>query len=46
MTHLPFIAASYVIAIGLPVAYALSAARRLKLVRKRLSVLDPRALKQ
>ena len=43
MTHLPFIVSAYVIAIGLPLAYALEAVRRLRLATRRLAVLDPRA---
>jgi hypothetical protein len=43
MTHLPFIVGSYVIAVGVPVIYAVMTMRRLKLARRRLAVLDPRA---
>jgi len=43
MTHLPYIVASYVIAVGLPLIYAVTTARRLLLARKRLAVLDLRA---
>jgi hypothetical protein len=43
MTHLPFIVASYLLAVGLPLVYAVTTARRLKLARKRLALLDPRA---
>ncbi len=46
MTHLPFIVASYVIAIGLPLGYAASAGRRLRLARRRLMALDPRAARE
>jgi heme exporter protein D len=42
MTHLPFIAASYGLAILVPLGLALSAAHRLKLARRRLAVLDTR----
>ncbi len=42
MTHLPFIVGSYVIAVGLPVIYAVMTMRRLRIARKRLAVLDPR----
>jgi uncharacterized membrane protein YbhN (UPF0104 family) len=43
MTHLPFVVSAYFIAIALPVAFAVDAARRLRLARRRLAALDPRA---
>ena len=43
MTHLGFIVASYAIAIGLPAAFALDAARRLSRARRRLAAVDPRS---
>ena len=43
MTHLGFIAASYALGVGVPLAFALGAARRLALARRRLAAIDPRA---
>ncbi len=43
MTHLGFIAASYALAVAVPVWFGLSAARRLAVVRRRLAAIDPRA---
>jgi hypothetical protein len=43
MTHLGFIAASYALAVVIPVAFALDVARRLAVVRRRLAAVDPRA---
>ena len=42
MTHLGFIAASYALAILIPAGFALTAARRLSLARRRLAAIDPR----
>ncbi len=42
MTHLPYIAASYAIAILVPAGYALSAFARLRLAKRRLAALDTR----
>ncbi len=43
MTHLPFIAASYGLAVVLVVTYSVGAALRLRQARRRLRALDPRA---
>lgn len=40
MTHLPFIAASYAIAIVVPGGYAVAAYARLRLAKRRLAALD------
>ena len=42
MTHLGFVAASYGLAIALPLAFAVSAAVRLSTARRRLAAIDPR----
>ncbi len=42
MTHLGFIAASYVIAVAVPAGFAVTAARRLAAVRRRLAAIDTR----
>ncbi len=42
MTHLPYIAAAYALAVLVPAAYGLAAMRRLRLARTRLAALDPR----
>ena len=42
MTHLPFIAASYAIAIVVPAGYAISAFARLRQAKRRLAALDAR----
>ena len=42
MTHLGFIAASYALAIVIPAGFAIDAARRLAVARRRLAVLDRR----
>ena len=42
MTHLPFVAASYGLGIGVPLVLALSSWRRLRLAKARLAVIDPR----
>ncbi len=42
MTHLPFIAASYVLGVGVPVVLAGLAWTRLSSARRRLMAIDPR----
>jgi hypothetical protein len=42
MTHLPFVAASYGLAVLLPVAFGLDAWRRMSRARRRLAAIDPR----
>ncbi|MGE0420427.1 MAG: hypothetical protein AB7O80_26780 [Acetobacteraceae bacterium] len=42
MTHLPYVAASYGLAILLPVAFGLDAWRRMNSARRRLAAIDPR----
>ncbi len=42
MTHLPYIAAAYALAVLVPAAYGLAAMRRLRQARARLAALDPR----
>jgi hypothetical protein len=42
MTHLPFIAAAYGLAVALAAAYAVGAWRRLATARRKLAALDPR----
>ena len=43
MTHLPFIAATYVLGVTVPLVLAVGAWRRLAQARRRLAALDPRA---
>ena len=43
MTHLPYIVASYGMGVGIPVVLGVLATMRLRAVRRRLAVLDPRA---
>ena len=43
MTHLGFIAASYALALLVPGWFALAAAHRLQLARRRLAAIDPRS---
>jgi cytochrome c biogenesis protein CcdA len=43
MTHLPFIVAAYTLGIGAPLIFAISAWNRLRLAKRRLAVIDPRA---
>ncbi|HTW29202.1 MAG TPA: hypothetical protein VME92_18900 [Acetobacteraceae bacterium] len=43
MTHLPFIAAAYAIAILVPAGFGVQAALRLSRARRRLAAVDPRA---
>ena len=42
MTHLPFVAASYVLGVGVPLALAIMAWTRLASARRRLAAVDPR----
>ena len=42
MTHLGFIAASYGLAILIPVGFAIGATSRLRVARRRLAAIDPR----
>jgi heme exporter protein D len=42
MTHLPFIIAAYVIAIGLPIIFSVDALLRVRAARRRLDAIDPR----
>ena len=42
MTHIPFVAASYVLGFGVPAVLGVMAAVRLRGVRRRLAMLDPR----
>jgi hypothetical protein len=42
MTHLPFIVASYAIAVVIPVCFGVSAQMRLAKARKRLAAVDVR----
>ena len=43
MTHLGFIAASYGLAVAIPVVFAFGAMPRLSAARRRLAAVDPRA---
>lgn len=43
MTHLPFIAATYVLGLAVPAVFAVGAWRRLARARRRLAAVDPRA---
>jgi hypothetical protein len=42
MTHLPYIVAAYVIAVGLPLFFAIEALFRVRAARRRLDAIDPR----
>jgi hypothetical protein len=42
MTHLPYVAISYFLAVLLPVAFGLDAWRRIRQARRRLDAIDPR----
>ena len=42
MTHLPYIVAAYIIALGTPITLATEALLRVKAARRRLDALDPR----
>ena len=43
MTHLPYIAASYALALLIPGAFAVSAWTRMRAAARRLAAIDPRA---
>ncbi len=43
MTHLPFIVASYAVALLVPAWFALTATLRLAAARRRLAAIDPRS---
>jgi cytochrome c biogenesis protein CcdA len=42
MTHLPFVAASYVLGFGVPLVLAVLAWQRLAAAKRRLAAIDPR----
>jgi hypothetical protein len=42
VTHLPYIAAAYVIAIGLPLIFSINALLRVRSARRRLQAIDVR----
>jgi hypothetical protein len=42
MTHLPYIAAAYVIAIGVPLIFSIDVFFRTRSARRRLEAIDPR----
>ena len=42
MTHLPYIVAAYMIAVGLPLAFAIEALLRTRSARRRLEAVDTR----
>jgi hypothetical protein len=42
MTHLPYIAAAYAIAVGLPLAFSVEALFRVQSARRRLEAIDIR----
>ena len=42
MTHLPFVAASYVLGVVVPAGFALAAFLRVGAARRRLAAIDPR----
>ena len=43
MTHLPFIAASYVLGVLVPLIFGVAAFTRMGAARRRLAAIDPRA---
>ncbi|HEY4173687.1 MAG TPA: hypothetical protein VGM42_11725 [Rhodopila sp.] len=43
MTHWPYIAAAYVIAVGVPLAFSVEVFFRVRSARRRLLAVDPRA---
>jgi hypothetical protein len=45
MVHLPYIFAAYVLAIGLPLSFAIEALLRNRSARRRLQVMDTRRVK-
>jgi cytochrome c biogenesis protein CcdA len=44
MTHLPYIAASYALGLGVPLTLGLLAWQRLARARRRLAAVDPRGM--
>jgi len=42
VTHLPFIAASYVLGTGLPILFTIEALLRLRTASRKLDAIDPR----
>jgi heme exporter protein D len=42
VTHLPYIAAAYALALGIPVFLTASVTMRLRSARRRLAAIDPR----
>lgn len=42
MTHLPYIASAYALAVLLPVVFGIAAWRRTTVARRRLAAIDPR----
>ena len=42
MTHLPFVAASYALGTGIPIAFTIAAFARLRAATRRLNAIDPR----
>ncbi len=42
MTHLPYIVAAYVIAVGMPLVLSVEALFRVRSARRRLLAIDPR----
>jgi hypothetical protein len=42
VTHLPYIAAAYVLAIGMPLFFSVEALFRVRAARRRLQVIDTR----
>jgi cytochrome c biogenesis protein CcdA len=43
MTHLPYVAATYALGVGVPLVLAVLAMTRLSAARRRLAAVDPRA---
>lgn len=43
MSHLPLIAAAYVLGVLTPLAYAVAAAQRVMTARRKLAAIDPRS---
>jgi hypothetical protein len=42
MTHLPYIVAAYIIALGTPIGFAMEALFRVRAARRRLDAIDTR----
>jgi len=42
VTHLPYITAAYVMAVGLPLIFSIEALLRVRSARRRLQLIDPR----